>query len=66
MFCVIITVSQSKGSSVFCQLELHVLKKTLLKIWLNPGLNFRGTGLSCYLVLSSILVFGSEKYNVEH
>ena len=66
MFCVIITVSQSKGSSVFCQLELHVRKKTLLKIWLNPGLNFRGTGLSCYLVLSFILVFGSEKYNVEH
>ena len=41
-------------------------KKTLLKIWLNPVLNFPGTGLSCYLVLSFILVFGSEKYNVEH
>ena len=45
-------------------------KKTLLKIWLNPGLNlniFRGTGPSCYLiVLSFILFFGSENYNGEH
>ena len=36
---------------MFCKLELHVLRqeKTLLKIWLNPGLNltiFRGTGAS--------------------
>ena len=34
---------------VFCQLELHVLRQeklSILKIWLNPGLNltiFRGT-----------------------
>ena len=45
-------------------------KKTLLKIWLNPGLNltiFRGTGPSCYLaVLSFVLFFGSEEYNGEH
>ena len=26
-FCVIITVSQSKGSTVFCKLELHVLRQ---------------------------------------
>ena len=45
-------------------------KKTLLKIWFNPGLNltiFRVTGPSCYLVvLSFILLFGSEEYNGEH
>ena len=45
-------------------------KKTLLKIWLNPGLNltiFRGTGPNCYLVvLSFVLFFGSEEYNGEH
>jgi len=44
-FCAIITVSRSKGSTVFCNLELPALK-TVLKIWLNPGLNltiFRGT-----------------------
>ena len=44
----IITVSQSKGSTVFCKLELYALsKKTALKISLNPGLNltiFLGTG----------------------
>ena len=40
--CVIITVSRGKVSIVFCKLELHVQleKKTWLKIWLNPGLNF--------------------------
>ena len=26
-FCVIITVSRSKGSTVFCNLELHVLRQ---------------------------------------
>ena len=37
--CVIITVFCSKGSMVFWKLELHVLRgrKTLYKIWLNPG-----------------------------
>ena len=33
---------------MFCKLQLHALsKKTVLKIWLNPGLNltiFLGTG----------------------
>ena len=28
-FCVIITVSRSKGSTVFCNLELHVLRLEL-------------------------------------
>ena len=45
-FCAIIAVSRSKGSTVFCNLELPALK-TVLKIWLNPGLDltiFRGTG----------------------
>ena len=37
-FCVIITVSLSKGSEEFCKLELHVLRQENL-IWLNPGLN---------------------------
>ena len=45
---VIITVSQSKDSIVFCKLELNVIdKKITLKIWFNLGLNstiFRGTG----------------------
>ena len=26
-FCIIITVSHSKGSTVFCELELHVLRR---------------------------------------
>ena len=26
-FCVIMTVSQSKGTTVFCKLELHVLRQ---------------------------------------
>ena len=26
-FCVIITISRSKGSTVFCNLELHVLRR---------------------------------------
>ena len=46
-FCVMITASQRKGSTVFSKLWLHVVdKKTVLKIWLNPGLNLailRGT-----------------------
>ena len=46
-FCVIVTVSQRKGSAVFCKLKLHVLRQeTLLKVKLNPGLNliiFQGT-----------------------
>ena len=37
-FCVIISFSRSKGTTVFCKLELRVEKKTLLKILLNPGL----------------------------
>ena len=41
-------VSQSKGLTVFCKLELHALsKKTMRKISLNPGLNLTillGTG----------------------
>ena len=49
---------------------MFLVKKTLLKIWLNPGLNltiFRGTGPNCYLVvLSFVLFFGSEEYNGEH
>ena len=58
---------RAKAQVYFVSLSYMFLdKKTLLKIWLNPGLNFPGTGLSCYLVLSFILVFGSEKYNVEH
>ena len=33
-------MSQSKGSTVLCELELHALsKKTMLNISLNPGLN---------------------------
>ena len=44
-----VTISRSKGPTIFCKLEFHVLreKNTLLKIWLNPGLNltvFRETG----------------------
>ena len=33
--------SRSKGSTVFYNFELHVLRdeKTLLEIWLNPGFN---------------------------
>ena len=46
-------MSQSKGSTVFFKLELHVLsKKTVLKISLNPGLNliiFLGTGPRCLI-----------------
>ena len=42
-------MSQSKGSTVLCELELHALsKKTMLNISLNPGLNLTiilGTGL---------------------
>ena len=41
-------MSQSKGSTVLCELELHALsKKTMLNISLNPGLNLTiilGTG----------------------
>ena len=29
-FCVIITMSRSKGSTVFCNLELHVLRPETL------------------------------------
>ena len=70
-FSIIMPVPRSKGTTVFCKLELHFLRQeTLLKIWLNPGLNltiFRGTGPSCYLaVLSFVLFFGSEEYNGEH
>ena len=48
-FCVTISFFPSKGTTVFCKLELHMFldKKTLLRIWLNPRLNltiFRGTG----------------------
>ena len=47
-FASIITMPQSKGSAVFCKLELRALsKKTALKISPNPGLNltiFLGTG----------------------
>ena len=39
---VCVTISfflHSKGTTVFCKLELHVLReKQLLKIWRNPGL----------------------------
>ena len=59
---VIITVSQSKDSIVFCKLELNVIdKKIMLKIWFNLGLNstiFRGTGhrrLSAQLGLVSLI-----------
>ena len=58
---------RAKAQVYFVSLSYMFLdKKTLLKIWLNPGLNFRGTEPSCYLVLSFILVVGSEKYNFEH
>ena len=50
-FGVIISVSLSKGSTVFCKLKLHVLRQEnlvcSLKFWFNPGLNltiFQGTG----------------------
>ena len=47
-FCVIITVSRSKGSTYFASSSRMFLdKKTLLQISLNPGLKltiFRGTG----------------------
>ena len=46
-FCIIITVSQIKGFTLCCKLELHVLRQK--KIWLNPGSNLtiiRGTGSS--------------------
>ena len=45
--CAFITSSRGKGSTVFCNLELHVLRReTVLEIWLTPGLNltiFQGT-----------------------
>ena len=48
-FRIIITVFQSKRSTVFCELELLVLRQEILAYSLvfNPGLNltiFRGTG----------------------
>ena len=53
---VYVTISfflHSKGTTVFCKLELHVLReKKLLKIWRNPGLkltNFWGTGPSNWI-----------------
>ena len=52
-FCVIITVSRSKGSTVFCTLELFLDEKTVLEIWLNPGLNltiFQGTGRRAFVI----------------
>ena len=49
-FCAVITVTRGKGSTAFLRSSCMFLdKKTLLKIWLNPGLNltiFRGTGPS--------------------
>ena len=40
-FCVTITVSWSKGSTISYELELHAFRqKKSLKICLNPGLNF--------------------------
>ena len=40
-FCVIITVFQSKRSTVFCELELHVLRQEVIahSLAINPGLN---------------------------
>ena len=48
-FRVIITAFQSKRLTVFCELELHVLRQEIFAYSLafNPGLNvtvFRGTG----------------------
>ena len=47
-FCVIITSSRSKGSTVFVTSSCKFLdEKTVLEIWLNLGLNliiFQGTG----------------------
>ena len=47
-FCVIITVSLGKGSTVFCNPELLVLtRENLVEVWVNPELNltiFPGTG----------------------
>ena len=40
-FFVIITVSRSKGSTFFVTSSCMLLdEKTVLEIWLNPGLNF--------------------------
>ena len=47
------TVSHSKGSTVFCTLELFLDEKTVLEIWLNPGLNltiFQGTGRRAFVI----------------
>lgn len=51
-FCVLISLFPSKGSTVFCKLEVHLFleKETLFKICFNPGLNLtilRGTGRWC-------------------
>ena len=53
-FSVIITVSRSKSTTIFPKLELHDLrKKTLLKIWFNPGLNIWTTARSEFLCRDS-------------
>ena len=60
-------MSQSKGSTVLCELELHALsKKTMLNISLNPGLNLTiilGTGPRCGTVGISdhCAIFGIRK-----
>ena len=44
-FCVTITVSWSKGSTISYELELHAFRqKKSLKIYLNPGLKDHGRG----------------------
>lgn len=53
-------MSQSKGSTVFCKLQLHALsKKTVPKISLNPRLNltiFRGERMHWFNCVDKISI----------
>ena len=67
MCCIIITVKAQHYfvcSSYMFLLKKTVLKITVLKIWLNPGLNltiFRGTGQSLATNQVKVYFDGDEK-----